>query len=142
VLDVPSGLPAPELPPSTGKDAHAADDAGESPLVWRFEHDVIGRETRAVTGYGSSYGSEFSAQIDESYEGSVGVSADDPAHAWARGRAEYRIAWPETTVRTEARLDVRSDAEAYHVVVELVAEENGSAVHERRYERTIPRQLQ
>ncbi len=143
VLDGPSGLPTPELPPSAGKDAHAADDAGASPLVWRFEHDVIGRETRAATGYGWSYGRQFGAQIVESYDGAVGVSTDDPARAWARGRAEYRIAWPETTVRTEARLDVRSDAEAYHVTVDLVAEELGGDIrHEKRFERTMLRQLQ
>jgi uncharacterized protein len=143
VLDGPGQLPTPALPLSTGKDAHATPDAGEAPVVWRFEHDVVGRETRAVTSYGWIYGGEFEAQIDESYEGSVGVSTDDPALAWARGRAIYRIEWPETTVRTEATLDFHSDADAYHVIVEVVAEElSGDIRHERRYERTIPRQLQ
>ena len=143
VLDGPGELPTPALPPSTGKDAHVASDVGEAPVVWRFEHDVMGRETRAVTGSGSSYEGEFGAQIGESYEGSVGVSTDDPAIAWARGRAVYRVAWPEATVRAEARLDLRSDASAYHVVVDLVAEEpDGTVRHEKRYERTIPRQLQ
>ena len=45
--------------------------------------------------------------------------------AWARGRTTYRITWPEADVRTEATLDVRSDAEAYHVVITLIAEELG-----------------
>ena len=145
VLDGPSNLPAPTLPPSTGKDAHAAEDAhdGDAPVVWRFEHDLVGHETRAVTSYGWSYGSEFDARIDERYDGTVGVSTDDPAAAWARGEAVYRIAWPEATVRTEAKLHLRSDAVAYHVVVEILAEEiNGTVRHERRYERTIARQLQ
>ncbi len=141
----PGDLPTPTLPPSTGKDAHAAEDAdnGDTPLVWRFEHDLVGHETRAVTSYGWSYGSEFDARIDERYDGTVGVSTDDPAAAWARGEAVYRIAWPEATVRTEAKLHVRSDSTAYHVVVEVLAEEiNGTVRHERRYERTIQRQLQ
>jgi predicted acyl esterase len=145
VLDGPSGLPTPVLPPSTGVDAHAAPDAGEAPVVWRIEHDLMGHETRAVTGSGSSYLGEHDARIDESYEGSVGVSTHDPALAWARGRTVYRIEWPETTVRTEARLDLRSDAGAYYVVIELVAEEEGAAGidrHERRHERTISRRLQ
>ncbi|MEP6892429.1 MAG: CocE/NonD family hydrolase, partial [Gaiellaceae bacterium] len=145
VLDGPSDLPAPVLPPSTGKDAHAASDAdgGDAPVIWRFEDDIMARVTRAVTGYGSSYGSEFGSRIDERYEGTVAVSKDDPGAAWARGEAVYRIAWPDSTVRTEARLDMRSDADAYHVVVEVLAEEIGGPVrHERRYERTIPRQLQ
>ena len=145
VLDGPSRLPVPVLPPSTGIDAHAAPAAGNAPVVWRFEDDLIGHESRAVTGSGSSYEGEHGARIDETYEGSVGVSTHDPAVAWARGRAVYRIEWPEATVRTEARLDLRSAADAYHVVVDLVAEEEGAAGidrHERRYERTIPRRLQ
>ena len=144
VLDGSGELPPPVLPPSTGKDAHAAPNAddGEAPVVWRFEHDVLGRETRAVTAYGWSYGGEFDARIEERYDGTVAVSTDDPAVAWATGGAVYRIAWPESTVRTEAKLDVRSDAETYHVVVEVVAEENGAVCHERRYERTIPRRFQ
>ena len=32
--------------------------------------------------------------------------------------ASYRIRWPEADVITEARLDLRSDADAYHVVIE------------------------
>jgi hypothetical protein len=145
VLEGPGDLPAPTLPPSTGKDAHAAPDVatGDAPVVWRFEHDVIGRETRAVTAYGWNYRADFEAQIEERYGGTVAVSTDDPAAAWAQGEAVYRIEWPEATVHTEARLHVQSDADAYHVVVEILAEEiNGQVRHERRFERTIPRRLQ
>jgi hypothetical protein len=117
------------------------------PVVWRFEDDQLGHETRAVTSYGSDYKAPFGARVEERYEGTVGVSTDDPATAWASGRTVYRIAWPEADVRTEARLEVRSDATAYHVVVELVAEELGSDPgstpfrRERRFERTIARHL-
>ena len=93
------------------------------------------------------YESEFDAKVEERYDGAVGVSTDDPALAWARGTAVYRISWPEAEVHTEAHLDLRSDADAYHVVIDVVAEEIGSEVetagirHERRFERTIPRRL-
>jgi hypothetical protein len=147
-LDGPGGLPAPLLPSSTGADAHAAQPEGEQPpVVWRFETDVIERETRAVTSYGYRYESEFGAEVDERYDGAVGVSADDPALAWARGRTVYHISWPEVEVRTEARLDLRSDAEAYHVVLDVLAEEIGGEIesasdrYERRFARTIPRRL-
>ncbi len=56
-----------------------------------------------------------------------------------------RIAWPEATVTTEARLDLRSDADTYFVVVDVVAEEDGESGIgrvERHFERTIPRRLQ
>ena len=149
-LPVLTGLPTtqpPELPPTTGKDTHSPEtDADQPPLVWRFEDDAVGHETRAVTGYGSRYEADHGAQVEELYRGTVGVSTGDPALAWARGSASYRIAWPETTVQTEARLELRSDAESYHVVIEVVAAEApgeesiGRVV--RRFERTIPRRLQ
>jgi hypothetical protein len=57
------------------------------------------------------------------------------------------LRWPEAGCATEARLDLRSDADAYHVVVDVIAEELGGAPdglgrRERRFERTIPRRLQ
>jgi hypothetical protein len=149
VLDGPSELPPPSLPPSTGADTHGAEPEGDQPpLVWQFEHDLIAKETRAVTSYGSRYNSEFGANVEERYDGAVGVSTEDPAHAWARGTTVYRVAWPEAEVRTEARLDLRSDAESYHVVIDVVAEELGGEIdsaiirREQRFERTIPRRLQ
>ena len=147
LLDGPEIAPPPSLPPPPRKDTHAPDTSEEDqpPLVWRFEHDVLGRETRAITGYGSTYHAPFEAKIEERYDGSVGVSTADPGNAWARGTSRYRIAWPETTVTTEARLDLRSDAHTYHVVVDVVAEEDGEGGIgriERHFERTIPRRLQ
>ncbi len=87
------------------------------------------------------------ARIDERYEGAVGVSLSDPGAAWARARSRYVIRWPEADCAAEATLDFRSDADAYHVVVEVVAEElsdDGTTEigrRERRFERTIPRGL-
>ena len=148
VLGGPSLLPPPSLPPTNGRDTHAPEaDSEQPPTVWRFEDDQIGHEARAVTSYGSDYEAPYGARVEERYEGTVGVSQDDPAAAWARGRSTYRITWPEADVRTEATLDVRSDADAYHVVLELVAEEVGAEAEdatfhrERRFERTYPRFL-
>ena len=60
---------------------------------------------------------------------------------------DYHITWPEADVRTEARLDMTSDPEAYHVVIELLAEEVTPAPgvepfrREQRFERSFPRHL-
>jgi predicted acyl esterase len=147
VLAGPPTTVPPRLPASAGKDTHSPEtDADQPPLVWRFEDDAVGHETRAVTSYGSRYEADHGARVEELYDGTVGVSTDDPAQAWARGSASYRIAWPEATVEAEARLELRSDADAYAVLVELVVEEApgeesiGRIV--RRFERTIPRRLQ
>ena len=145
VLDGPSPTASPTLPPTTGADAHTANSENrQPPTAWTVAHDVLDRQVRAATAYGAVYDGPFGAHIQEHYEGEVGVSTVDPARAWARAATSYRVTWPEANVVTEARLDMRSDAEAYHVVVDVVAEELGEAGigrRERRYQRSIPRRL-
>ena len=145
VLEGPPIVPAPVFhPPPTVEDP-STDKDDEPPVVWRIERDVLDRETRVVTAYGASYDGLFEAKISEHYDGSVGVSTDQPGNAWARAETRYRIEWTEATVATEARLDFRSDSGAYYVIVDVIAEENGAGGIgriERRFERTIPRRLQ
>jgi len=152
-LPIVEGPPAIAEPPtftsSPGKETHGPDPTGEQPpLVWRVEHDVLGRERRAVVSHGSSYDGEAGARVDERYEGAVGVSLTDPGEAWARAKSRYVIRWPEADCAAEATLELHSDADAYHVVVEVVAEElsddepTGIGRRQRRFERTIPRRLQ
>ena len=145
VLDGLSPTPPPTLPPTTGTDTHTADsEKPQPPTTWTVAHDVLDRQVRSLTTYGAVYDGPFGAHIQERYEGEVGVSTVDPAQAWARASTSYHVSWPEADVVTEARLDMRSDADAYHVVVDVVAEELGDAGigrRERRYERVIPRRL-
>ena len=126
--------------------------AGPSPddadgVVWRIEHDVLGRETRVVTRYGGSYPGAHGAQVTDEYAGTVGVSTVDPGAAWARGRAAFTITWPVTgqgdvTCATAATLEVRSDAEHYHVEVGLTATVGDEPFGERAWSASIPRFLQ
>jgi hypothetical protein len=143
VLEGHLDLPPPVFaPPPAALESSDEEDA-QPPVVRRSDRDA--GETRVVTGYGSSYDSSFGAKIEERYDGEVGVSTEDPGRAWVRASSRYRIAWPETVVTTEAGLDLRSDANTYHVVVDVVAEEEGGdgiGRVERRFERTIPRRLQ
>jgi hypothetical protein len=143
VLEGSIDLPPPRFTPPA-PEADAGEPEEEQPPVVRRIERAPG-ETRVVTGYGSTYTSSFDARVDERYDGEVGVSTDDPGSAWARATARYRVAWPEAVVRTEARLDLRSDADTYHVIVDVVAEEEGDrgiGRIERRFEREIPRRLQ
>jgi putative CocE/NonD family hydrolase len=146
VVDGPAPIPdTPRFSPPPPREE--AGDGSDDPVTWRLERDVLERETRVVTGYGWAYEGPFGARIRERYDGTVGVSPQEPGRAWARGTARYEIVWPEATVVTEARLELRSDADAYHVAVDVFAEEVGDAPEgfgrrTRRYERTIPRDLQ
>ena len=136
--------PAPRFsPPPPG---HADLDAElPPPTIRRVEADPVGRQTRVVTAYGYRYDGPYGARIEESYEGLVGVSDRSSGRAWAAARTRYRIEWPEAAVTTEAHLHFRSTSSTYHVLVEVVASEDGpdGIGHvERRFERTIPRRLQ
>jgi uncharacterized protein len=137
---------SPQFVPSPGEDPHAAATSTEQPPVeWRVERDVLGRAAEAVVSHGAVYEGDLESKVEEAYEGRVGVSTTDPGHAWAKASCRYVLRWPEAECATEAHLDLRSDADAYHVVVDVVAEELGEpgiGRRERRFERTIPRRFQ
>jgi putative CocE/NonD family hydrolase len=124
-------------------DAHTPETSDpQPPVAWQVVRDVLGRELRAEIAHGARYGAEFDARVSEDYEGAVGVSADNPGTAWAKARTRYRIVWPEATCTTETQLELRSDDQAYHLAVDLAAQEDGAPVRKRRWERVIPRRLQ
>jgi hypothetical protein len=145
VLDGPSPVSAPPLPPACDGDPHTPEsDEPEGPVTWTVSHDVLARQTRARIAHGSTYAGPFGARVTERYEGEVGVSVERPGEAWAAGTAVYRVGWPEADVVAEARLVVRSDEGAYHVAIDLTVEELGDAGigrRERRFERIVPRRL-
>jgi predicted acyl esterase len=145
---VPGPPPFPERPalPAPSKPKHRLESPKgnvSSNVVWRIEHDVLGRETRAVTAYGgANEGDGERPPFTDRYEGTVAVSTEDPGEARAEGRVSYEIEWSEATVRTEVRQSFTSDAETYHLELELDVSENGEPRWSRRWERQIPRQLQ
>ncbi len=145
VVDGPAAIAdAPRFAPSSGVENHGpSGDDGTLPTVWRIEHDVLARETRCVISHGVDYEGALEAKVEERYRGTVAVSTTDPGAARALGGASYRVHWPEADVLAEATLDLRSDAEAYTVVVDIVAEELDGPFgrRERRFERVIPRRL-
>jgi hypothetical protein len=135
----------PSLPPPTRAQAANESARGEplEEVTWRVEHDVLGRETRAVARYGGpSEADEIAPRLEQWYGGTVGVSTEDPGRAWVDAAATYRLFWPEATIVTESRTTIRSDAEAYHVQIEIDAAEEGGPSWSRRWERRIPRNLQ
>jgi predicted acyl esterase len=115
----------------------------EDTVVWRIEHDVLDRETRAVAeSSGTTEAEGDRPRFHELYGGTVAVSTRDPAVASAVSRASLTIEWPEATVTSQVHQMVRSDAEAYHLTIELDVSENGTPRWSRRWERRIPRRLQ
>ncbi len=135
----------PSLPPPTRAPHPLESSRGTAmpEVVWRIEHDVLARETRAITAYGGvSEGDGRAPGTEERYEGEVGVSITDPGRAWVRARAVNVLRFPEATVGGEARWEIRSDALAYDVEVEASLTEAGERIWTRRFTRRIPRKLQ
>jgi uncharacterized protein len=122
--------------PGSGPDADEAEG-----VVWHVERDVLARRTEVVTRYGGSYEGLHGATVTDDYRGRLGVSTTNPADAWARGEASFEIRWPEATCRSEARLNVRSDAEAFHVDIELLVTDGDEAVARKRWEAVLPRPM-
>jgi uncharacterized protein len=106
--------------------------------IRRSEHELV-----AETGYGGDYAAgEGMPSFRERYEGTVGVSADDPGTAFADAEADFEIRYPEGTVGSFVHVRVDSDREAYRVTIDLTTRADGEERHHRRWERTIPRDLQ
>ena len=77
-------LTLPRVGGGAGVDARLPPGDGPRPVdddvVWRIEHDVLGRETRAITRYGGRYdGAARRGGRRPSTTGTVGVSTVDPA---------------------------------------------------------------
>jgi hypothetical protein len=135
----------PSLPPPRKRQASNASARGDEleDVQWRIEHDVLRRETRAVARYGGpTEADEVAPAFVQWYGGAVGVSTEDPGRAWVDASAAYELAFPEATVRTTSHLRIDSDAEAYHVAIEITAGEDGEEPRRRTWERRIPRNLQ
>ncbi len=69
------------------------------------------------------------------------MSTIDPGRAWARGHTRYRIEWPGLTCTTEAVLEIRSDAAAYDVTIDLAVSRDGLPFAHRQWTERIPRDL-
>ena len=110
---------------------------------WDVERDPTTGMQVARTGYGGrTKADEDTFAYRDRYEGVVGVSPDDPGVAFAEGEGEFEIVFPEATVRTASRVRLDSDAETYRLSIELTAFEDGRERFRKRWERTIPRELQ
>ena len=136
VLDGPSPSPPPSLlPPRPGPP-----DSPAAPLL-RVVRDVLGHRTEAEIDHGGRTELPGGAVLVERYRGTVGTALDKPGLTWARGSADYRVEWPEATVATSARLDLRGDADAFEVQLDLEAHEGDELRWTHSWHRRIPRHL-
>ena len=145
VMDGPSPVTERPVfaPPQPEIHAEPPGDRPEGVLVWRMEHDVLGRETRAVTetsGWTEADGD--APRMYERYAGVTAVSTTDPGVARAEGAAELVIEWPEATASANTTCTVSSDRDAYRLEIHLSVAEDGQERWSRDWTRTFPRDHQ
>ena len=142
LLDGPS--PARETPSLVPSDEPRRDlhkQGGDG--WWRRDVRRTDGELTAQTGYGGDYPGDGAApSFEERYEGTVGVSSDDPGIAFADAEAEYEIRYPEGVVGASVHVRVDSDRETYRVTIDLTTRDGDEPRHHRRWDRAIPRDLQ
>ena len=138
-LPVWSGDP-PYVPPAfrPGEDSSGEDGRG---VVWRTERDVLHRTTQCVVDHGSTYDVAHGGTAREHYQGRVGVDLRS-FDQWAQADVEFELSWPEGSVSTRSTLDVRLDADAYDVTIELEAREGEVTMRRRSWRERFPRRLQ
>jgi predicted acyl esterase len=112
-------------------------------VEWRYEHDVLGRQTDAHTRYGGPYTGTHGTLVDDLYEGSVGISTTDLSRGFARGRARFQLTFPlpagPTVCTTEAVMEMTSDSHAFHITLAVRAHHDGTLVAEQTWTDTLPR---
>jgi len=102
---------------------------------------VLGHRTGAEIDHGGRSDLPDGGTLTERYQGTVGAALDRPGLTWAQGQSSFRIDWPEATVATGVRLDLRGDAEAFEVRLDLEAREGDGLRWTRSWRRRIPRRL-
>jgi hypothetical protein len=139
VLPVISGPPV-ASPPVFEPGAQEA--KGVDRVRWEIHEDVLARERAVVIDHGGVRGTVGDTETSDRYHGEIRVRWEEPGHCTATAGAELELSWPEATVRAASRTVLRSDPEAWHLTIELEVDDGDERIAQRRWERTVPRDLQ
>jgi putative CocE/NonD family hydrolase len=148
MLAGPSPVPErPSFPPvdpkKLGKGGSDVDHEARKGIVWRIDHDVMRSRTSAEIDHGGDpYDASPGTRVHEHYAGVIDASSKDPGDASASGVGAFAIEWGDIKVRSESRMNLRSDRDAYHIELELDVRENDELVGQRNWKRSIERRLQ
>lgn len=135
VLDGPPLAPPPVFEPG------APTPDRPDRVTWELVDDVLERSRVVRIDHGGERGRYGIADASDRYWGEIGVRAHEPGIAWASAGASLALSWDAAEVRNEARAELRSDAASWTVAIDLEVFEGEERIAERRWERTIPREL-
>ncbi|MBA3628833.1 MAG: hypothetical protein H0W55_04030, partial [Actinobacteria bacterium] len=129
----------PAFSPPPARTDQSPDGAGP---VWRFEHDVLRRESRVVIDHDHTTPLDDGSAFLEHYWGTAGVSTVNPGKSFVAGGGAFELRWDGTVVRAETHMNLRSDKDNVYLELDLDVNENGAAKKSMRWEETYPRYLQ
>ena len=145
-----AGVPGAELlgagAPRAGAEPAGEGDGSSHHVSWRYGQDVLRRTTFAEVDHGSSYPGELGSRCTEHYVGRVEVDPSTRRQS-AVASARYQVTWPagprdgEVRATSEARLDLRVDADTFHVTLELDVDDADQPLVRNRWQRAIRRHL-
>jgi predicted acyl esterase len=138
VLPVLHGPPT--LPPPVFEPGHPAPSRPER-VRWEIREDVLARERTVAIDHGGVRGRTGLADSSDRYWGEIGVRSHEPGNCRATAGASLELGWDEASVRTDSRATLRSDPENWHLTIELEVFDGNERITERRWERTLPRDL-
>jgi uncharacterized protein len=138
VLPILHGPPV--LPPPVFEPGHPEPLRPER-VRWEIREDVLARERTVAIDHGGVRGRTGLADSSDRYWGEIGVRSE-PGNCRATAGASLELGWDGASVKAEARATLRSDPQTWHLSMELAVFEGDEQIIERRWERTIERDLQ
>jgi putative CocE/NonD family hydrolase len=111
-------------------------------VSWAVTDDVLARERAVAIDHGGVRGRSGLADASDRYRGEIRVHRDEPGSCTAEATASLELQWPDANVRTESRARLRSDRDAWYLEIDLEVYDGDDRIAERRWERTVPRDLQ
>jgi hypothetical protein len=109
-------------------------------VTWTVERDVLARRTVCRTAHGTDWSSSTGLRCGEHYTGLVEVDTTTFAQR-AEAFARFHVDYPEGRVATQSTLTVRTDATHLYMDVHVEAFADEEPFAEKRWHKTIIREL-
>ncbi len=138
-VPVENPLPAPAYQPSTASQRIHGPRTETPP--WRVTWDVMANRVQVEIETTARQQLTPGLETDQHNRMRSSLSLLDPAAVGITGDQRWRRIMPDMTIEAWARMQMRSTADAFHLVVELDVKVDGVPHFQRRWLKSVPRLL-
>jgi hypothetical protein len=132
-------LPEPSLNPPLPYKPHTR--ALSEPQTFDATRDHISRTAGVRIGTAGRTRVNDKVSFSRSADATATVSEMNPAYAVIRGLSQVQLEWPDRVIDTVARAQIESTETTFNVTIQLTITMDGQLHHQKRWVRSIPRQL-